>query len=526
MIKNRIRKCLPWLMLAVCYLFTVGVYALYGAHNMDSDVASEMVLADLLNREGALLSENWYYSTELRTVSPVPLYQLALRLFPGSWHAARVFSLAVLLAGVAAAVIYMARGARMEEGAVYAAAAVLVPLGEVHRFLFSHGGFYTVYVILGALLAGLVLRMGASWRRERLALLAVLGLWGGLAGVRMPMIAGVPLCMACLLAAGERAVKEKSLRALGHTAQGRMLLASGVMLAAMFAGFLVNSCVYAKVYHYEQHLDTALNMPSLALLVQQAGYLAGFFGGPEQLSMGISLSALVSLGMLAVTVVMAVSAATLLILRRSLRAGERAFVYFALCAVMLGMLVNVLMGKTDNPYAVGYYMLGAFSLAVLPFMAAKHLARVRAWLPGAAMALLCAAFLLKGVVFARNHIRTETSAHEEAAAWLLENGYDTGYASFWNGNVLTEAANGGVDMYVYSGWQDETLYPWLQKTAHGDALLEGPVFVFVSGEEYYGKHVPAAKEAHLAWTSERWGSRIYVYEDAAQVDALQRAQGN
>ena len=520
---KKISQAMPWLFLALCLAFVIGTYALYGAHNMDSDVASEMVLADLLNREGALLSSNWYYSTELRTVSPVPLYQLALKLFPGSWHAARTLSLALLLAGTAASLIYMARGALMREGAVYAAAAMLLPVSEVHRFLFSHGGFYTVYVILGALLIGLTLRMGANWRGYRLALLAVLGLWGGLAGVRMPMIVGVPLFMVCALNACGRLLKGKSFGALWRTSSGRMLAACGVMLAAMFAGYLVNVLVYAPRYHYEQHMDLALSMPSLPLLWQQISYIAGFFGFGSS-SRLLSAGGIAQLAMLLVTVLMGAAGCMLLVRRRMLDARARVLVGFALCAVAAGALLNVIMGKTDNPYAVGYYMLGVFALAALLFMALERAACRRAWLPRAAMTLLACIFLAQGVMFMRNHIRRETSAHEEAAAWLMENGYTAGYATFWNGNVLTEAADGNLDLYVYSSWQDETLYDWLQETRHLEVAPEGPVFVFVSGEEFYGKTVPAAQADRLVFTSETYGSRIYRYESAADVDALQRAQ--
>lgn len=72
---------LPVLVLICAYLFSVGVYAYLGTHNLDSDQSGEMVLAQLLNEERSFLSENWYYSTELRVVSPVPVYQLALLVF-------------------------------------------------------------------------------------------------------------------------------------------------------------------------------------------------------------------------------------------------------------------------------------------------------------------------------------------------------------------------------------------------------------------------------------------------------------
>ena len=54
--KKGIHRLLPWAVLMVCFAFSVGVYALIGEYNLNADISSEMVLADLLNREGALLS--------------------------------------------------------------------------------------------------------------------------------------------------------------------------------------------------------------------------------------------------------------------------------------------------------------------------------------------------------------------------------------------------------------------------------------------------------------------------------------
>ena len=57
-----------------------------------------MVLASQLNREGGILSTNWYYSTELRVFCEQLLFKVGLMIFPDNWHLARVLAQAVLLA--------------------------------------------------------------------------------------------------------------------------------------------------------------------------------------------------------------------------------------------------------------------------------------------------------------------------------------------------------------------------------------------------------------------------------------------
>ena len=134
--KIKLSRVLPWLLLMLALAGSAGMFARYGMHNLDADMSSEMVLAQLLNEEGGFLSENWYYSTELRVISPVPVYQLGLLLFD-SWHAARTFSIVVLMLGVAASLIYALRGAGVKDAAVYAAAAIVLPLSPAYDFVFT-----------------------------------------------------------------------------------------------------------------------------------------------------------------------------------------------------------------------------------------------------------------------------------------------------------------------------------------------------------------------------------------------------
>ena len=62
-------RWLPWLWIAGGYLFDLWYQIVPGKWIVDSDLASEMILSDLLNREGSIISQNWFYSTELKVVN-------------------------------------------------------------------------------------------------------------------------------------------------------------------------------------------------------------------------------------------------------------------------------------------------------------------------------------------------------------------------------------------------------------------------------------------------------------------------
>ena len=72
---------------------------------------------------------------------------------------------------------------------------------------------------------------------------------------------------------------------------------------------------------------------------------------------------------------------------------------------------------------------------------------------------------------------------------LAEEGYDTGYASFWLGNVLTELSGGEVEMYLLdrpfasADILISGVSGWLQERSHLEKRPEGKVFILFS--KYY-----------------------------------------
>ena len=201
--KRKLMQLLPWLLVACAFACTVAFFALTGAHNLDSDMSSEMVLAALQNREGTLVSRNWLYSTELRLIGAVPLYQLGLLLFD-SWHAARTLAVALLLAAVLAAFLFMAKQAGLGKSTPWVAMILCLPINESYAYISQYGGYYAMHVALSFVLIGLVLRYartGLKQGRAALLLLAALGFYSGLAGVRMLMMILAPLFAAALLLA-------------------------------------------------------------------------------------------------------------------------------------------------------------------------------------------------------------------------------------------------------------------------------------------------------------------------------------
>ncbi len=74
-LKNNRKNLIPYLIFLIVWCVIVLFDYKYGKTYLDSDMASEMVLANQLNKEGTLLSTNWYYSTEIRIFGNALLFK-------------------------------------------------------------------------------------------------------------------------------------------------------------------------------------------------------------------------------------------------------------------------------------------------------------------------------------------------------------------------------------------------------------------------------------------------------------------
>ena len=155
---HRLWQALPWLWMAAAYLFDLWYQLVPGKWIVDSDLASEMILSDLLNKEGSIISHNWFYSTELKVVNLQWFYRLGLLLFPDDWHLARAFGMAVTLALYAACMLFFVKCARLGRPGLWMVGTLLWPFGQHYLVYAIYGGYYLVYTFFYMLVLALVLR--------------------------------------------------------------------------------------------------------------------------------------------------------------------------------------------------------------------------------------------------------------------------------------------------------------------------------------------------------------------------------
>lgn len=499
------------LICVVCLAISVGNYAVYGQHNLDSDISSEFVLAQLLNEEGRVfLTDSWFYSTELRVVSPVPVYQLALSLF-SDWHVARTVSIAVLLAGVMASLVYMLRGASVPmRSALLCAAAVILPITEYNAFTLVYGGFYTVCVMLTFVEIGLVMRIGKS-RGIRALLqalaLVVLSMYGGLNGVRMMMICNVPLLLACLITFYLEARSCEHINKMPSLPSFKLLLAAALCMAAAYAGYHINTNVLAMAYDFQQYGETTIMPLNAAMFTDQIVSLMAYFGYRND-AMLLSMEGVVSV--FAVVLPIAGFAAMILLLRMKLDARERILALFSMTALLLGVLLNVLtLENAQLPYTVSYYMPAAILLVFCLFWVFDRFACRSAVLRTLPMLALVGMFLAGNAVYRDKEFHTYNTELEDIAETLVEEAAYEGYATFWNANVLTEITSGELEAFSVEEWEYGTINEWLQRKDHLDRTPWGRVFAIFRAQDWK-EGEPGFDSERLVYASDSF--YVVVYE--------------
>lgn len=519
--KKKLLRALPWMILAAAYLFSVGYWGLFGAHNLNSDDSAEMILAAQLNEEGGIVSENWCYSTELRLASPVQVYQMTLRLFPDNWQAARTIAAAVIVLGVLGSVLYALTGLGLRKSVPWLGTIMVLPFSGVYSWLVIFQCHYSMHVILSFLMLGMLARcMRPLRRRRRLALyagLTVLALAGGLNGVRMMTMFVVPVFAAAAVTAALACRAHATFREAGAEPDTRAFFPAFAVLAAAGAGYVVNMRVLSRRYAYYNYGLESLQRFSLNDFLHQLDGMVDMFGyqaGAPFFSLkGISGC----IGFL-IVVLLFLGLARMLCRFGALSAPLRLLTLTTLFALALGMTLNVVLGQA----LVRYYMVGILLLMVTLAAEIETEPCRNGALRGMAGLAVVGCLLCQtgcGMLYGYRQGRVN---YEMAADWLLEHGYTQGYATYWNAYPIEEASDGRITMRALDtgSWEQLNLFSLNSSRTRMREEPEGPVFLLVDEVQNLSGS-PLLDSAHLA-TEEMigWSYYVYVYDSAQQLRAL------
>lgn len=523
---HKVWQALPWLWMAAAYLFDLWYQLVPGKWIVDSDLASEMILSDLLNKEGTIISHNWFYSTELKVVNLQWFYRLGLLIFPNDWHLARTFGMAITLALFAAAMLFFVKCAGLGRAGLWMVGTLLWPFGQHYLVYAIYGGYYLVYTFFYMLVLALVLRsLNADKKHCALqwVLACVITAVAGMNGVKQLMVFHAPLCLAAAI------LLVLALHSCGKTdwkaaldacrKEVRLLVASLVTAVAAAAGYFVSNAVLSRMYDFKSYNFIVWNRDedwfTLDRILMDFFHEFGYENGSGVFHFG---------GIAAAVGLLLGCWMFFCIVRLLLRLDKLERNDKLLVLLLVAMLAVCGVAYT---YFHEYYLY--FWLMNMPVAIAVMAVEIKTedfHILGARQLLgvgLAACFTLCAVSTVRQEQEHPYLAHKglnTAAEWLVDNGYTQGYSTFWNGNAMTELTSGKLEVWTLQSLDRDDVPNWLQPKSH---LTTDPEHPFLLIDTETDGPAENAKLIQYGDCTEVYNDGRYVIYDFADADALHAA---
>ena len=523
---HKVWQALPWLWMAAAYLFDLWYQLVPGKWIVDSDLASEMILSDLLNKEGTIISHNWFYSTELKVVNLQWFYRLGLLIFPNDWHLARTFGMAITLALFAAAMLFFVKCAGLGRAGLWMVGTLLWPFGQHYLVYAIYGGYYLVYTFFYMLVLALVLRsLNADQKHCALqwVLACVITAVAGMNGVKQLMVFHAPLCLAAAI------LLVLTLHSCGKTdwkaaldacrKEVRLFAASLVTAVAAAAGYFVSNAVLSRMYDFKSYNFIVWNRDedwfTLDRILMDFFHEFGYENGSGVFHFG---------GIAAAVGLLLGCWMFFCIVRLLLRLDKLERNDKLLVLLLVAMLAVCGVAYT---YFHEYYLY--FWLMNMPVAIAVMAVEIKTedfHILGARQLLgvgLAACFTLCAVSTVRQEQEHPYLAHKglnTAAEWLVDNGYTQGYSTFWNGNAMTELTSGKLEVWTLQSLDRDDVPNWLQPKSH---LTTDPEHPFLLIDTETDGPAENAKLIQYGDCTEVYNDGRYVIYDFADADALHAA---
>lgn len=466
-------------------LASILYFIIFPDNLMHSDMAAEVLLSKLLAEEGGLISKNWFYSTEIRIVY-TQLVMTPLFLFIKDFGVVKLIS--VIFYDVLLMIVFYFTGKEfgLKKTNLFLAMALLAaPLSNEYLDMMLLGNFYTSQAICTFCMLLFFYRAKAKNKNTaivRNVVLCIASLILGLSGLRYLASLFVPMVLSILLAyfidGNEEIVVEKAKYPLAQK-----LISSVCLCFFAGIGFLINKFYLSEHYSFDQTPISFVPisevpdrfLTSFRLMVEFVGYR--------------EIEAVTGLGIVNV-------------------------VKFAFLAFLVYVIAFVSIHKksmlTTAQRLLLYYFYAMFFINWYMLIFTDVLQQYRYWLPVYIIAIVFVGIYLQNGVFVTPFVKpvctalvvltvlsslygelwqdTKYNDCEKRYGYmdfLEENGYDFGYATFWNADVTEYLSNGEIHVGNLGGNENGSApYEWLsRKEYYQEGYHSGKTFLLLARTE-------------------------------------------
>lgn len=514
-----------WVWFAGCLLVLLYMLARRMNALLNSDMAGDLILPHLLVQNRQWLSQDWYYSTDLRVFNTQLVFGALFHL-TDNWHLVRLAGTFLLLLLFLACLWYFCAAMQRKQWFPLVGGVLLLPTSfDYFEITLLYTG-YIPYLCTAFVVFGTAFHLAALRSRSRILLvyggMGLLALLSGLGGPRLVLSLYVPFLLGAMLLYLQHRAPESPVFSLQNPACSLVLYGAWNLIFAVL-GYGINARYLSTLYAYKNY-EAALyyiEFYSYRLEAFLNSWL-GIFGytAPEGNASLFDLSVTIP-NFVAIALICLVVYAVADILRHPelYPAAIRLCCLFFVAGFCVFFFLYIF---TSMPCNTRYNIPLVVFCPV--FVAAFFVQRANRPLCRMAAACALCGLTLSAAIFYL-HLRTvdENTGKRQAADFLVSQGYTEGFATFWNADVLTELSNGVLELWAWpENGTDLTdplaVHGGLQLISHSTNPPEGPLFVLFSEEEMQSFVLPQKLDPGQI-IYENAGYTIYgypCYEDFVQ----------
>lgn len=502
--RKKLLRVLPLVVFLLSLVFTWYTSSVYAVSIMNSDSSSELILSHLLAQQNAVMSTDWYYSTELRAIHSNLVFAPLFKVF-SNWHTVRLVGMIIMQVLFLLSYWYLCKQAQFSRQAFfYSGAILMLPFSVQYGQIVLYHSFYITCVTISFLIVGFNLSVIRQWSRPEkkrmrwitLLLLLLTCFLSGLNGVRQLMITLAPMFLSAFLLTLkiEKNMVRPDRRSVWE--QWRWVIVGAAACCAGVIGYLINEKVLANIYSYRSYGATTTDFITYDNFINMMKYFFSQFGYQTGREV-FSLEGLLACGSVLAAFYIIVKGLALLFSHKiDVKTTEDetavgAFIDILAPVSILTMFFTFIFLKAQ-PYYFLYFI--PVIIWIVPFLARQMDVTKTANVTQKALLFLTCAVLIgngyydnayfihpdnKKVIYeglGRKDIHTVQEL-QGAVDFLQENQYTLGYASYWCSNVVTEMTNGEIPMVnVQVNTKNPAIayYNWLTDKRYRDySFVEG-----------------------------------------------------
>ena len=496
---------------------------------MNSDLASEMMLEKSLSETNHMFHSGWYYSTELRILNTLLVRAPLFKIF-SDWTTVRTVGNALLFCFMLCSYLVLLKYLKVDlKFSLLTAAMLLCPFSRIWLNIMYEGAYYIPHVTITFFYLTLFLmveKAGHEANRIKkggiLAGYLLLSVILGMSGIRYVLNIQLPILMASALLIlfnqdyqeiREKPTAENFKKALKWKPTLYFLISLAGVAATML-GYFISERLLHNVFRFHSYSNNKFkSFSDVPLLTQLSRIMEGLL---ELLgySQGVKLFSLQGIRNIAVLLLLLLFLLIFIkiVSSKTLSCEKRFTALFFISSFLISNATFVLLDSYTSRYYIPVLTAAVPAVAIYLQEEEKKLDRIFIGGGCIAAALIIGLLVWKEYAF---DCRDNRNNREDVLAYLLDNDLTFGYATFWNGNVLTELSNGEVEVAGVSTINKDSIgyHQWLTFAKyHEPGYHEGKVFILLAQSELEAfQSTELSKEGELAYQDS--GYTVYVFQD-------------